>query len=171
MPDNNPRIKAVRSGKQPYSLEVTWTNGRRTPVDMTGVVSRSEHFGALRDAEAFAAVRVVTHGWGIGWDCGLDYSAESLDRLAREQEPMTGDDFIAWQRNLELSNQEAADVLGVTLTTIKNYRRLKSHLPTMVTIACSSLAEDRTAFFAHFRPRRAGRPRRAAAGERHPPGR
>lgn len=164
MPDNDPRIKAVRPGKQPYSLEVTWTNGRKTPIDMTGVVSRSERFEALGDTDAFNDVKVITHGWGIGWGCGLDYAAQSLDRLAREQEPMTGEDFAKWQSVLALSNQETADVLGVTLSTVKNYRRKKGALPAVVTIACSALAEDKMAFFAHFRPRHAGRPRAKVAG-------
>lgn len=163
MPQNNPRIRAVRPGKEPYTLDVTWTDKRKTAIDMTGVVSRSERFKALRDLDAFNDVEVITHGWGIGWNCGLDYAAQSLNRLAREQEPMTGNDFAQWQNMLALSNQETADVLGVTLSTVKNYRRKKGSLPAVVTIACSALIEDKTAFFAHFRPRHAGRPRAKAA--------
>ena len=74
---------------------------------------------------------------------------------------MIGKDFAAWQRSLALSNREAADVLGVALGTIKNYRREKGMLPAVVRIACTALAFDRTAFFAHYRPRHAGRPRGA----------
>ena len=164
MTKNISRVKAVRPGEAPYTLIVTWTDKRRTTIDMTGVVARSERFTALREPDAFNDVEVITHGWGIGWGCGLDYAAQSLDRLAREQEPMTGDDFARWQNGLALSNQETADVLGVTLSTVKNYRRKKGALPAVVTIACSALAEDRTASFAHFRPRHAGRPRVKAAG-------
>lgn len=158
-----PRVKTVRPGAKPYTLMVTWADGRRTVVDMTGVVSRSPRFESLRDPEAFAAVRPITHGWGIGWASGLDYSARSLDRLAREQQPMTGRDFARWQRTLALSNREAADVLGLSLGTVKNYRRHKGVLPAVVRIACTALADDRTAFFAHYRPRYTGRPRRQPA--------
>ncbi len=164
MTKNISRVKAVRPGKEPYTLIVTWTDKRKTTIDMTGAVSRSERFEALKDPDVFNDVKVITHGWGIGWGCGLDYAAQSLDRLAREQEPMTGEDFAAWQRLLGLSNQETSDVLGVTLSTVKNYRRKKGALPAVVKIACSSLAEDKTAFFAHFRPRHAGRPRAKVAG-------
>ena len=153
------RNKSVRPGKRLHTLDVTWANRRKATIDLTGVISRSKRFKALKDAEAFKDVRVITHGWGIGWGCGLDYAAQSLDRLAREQEPMTGGDFARWQSALALSNQETADVLGVTLSTVKNYRRKKGALPAVVTIACSALAEDKMAFYAHFRPRRAGRPR------------
>ena len=156
-----PRVKAVRAGGKPYTLTVTWADGRRTLIDMTGVVSRSPRFQALSDPKAFAAVRPITHGWGIGWESGPDYAARSLDRLAREQQPMTGKDFAAWQRGLALSNREAADVLGLALGTVKNYRRHKGVLPAVVRIACTALADDRTAFFAHYRPRHAGRPRGA----------
>ena len=159
-----PRVKAVRPGAKPYTLTVTWADGRRTAVDMTGVVARSKHFQALRDPKAFAAVRPITHGWGIGWAADLDYSARSLDRLAREQRPMTGKDFAAWQRTLALSNRETADVLGLSLGTVKNYRRCKGVLPAVVRIACTALADDKTALFAHYRPRRAGRPRHEPAG-------
>ena len=158
-----PRVKAVKASGEPYTLMVTWADGRRTLIDMTGVVARSKHFQALREPKAFASVRPITHGWGIGWASGPDYSARSLDRLAREQQPMTGRDFAAWQRVLGLSNREAADVLGLALGTVKNYRRHKGTLPAVVRIACTALADDRTAFFAHYRPRRAGRPRRQPA--------
>ena len=164
MAKNNPRITAVRPGPDPYTLIITWTGGRKTAVDMTGVVARSGRFRELLDPATFADVDVVTHGWGIGWGCGLDYSAQSLARLAREQKPMTGKDFARWMRNMNLSNQEASDVLGVSLTTVKNHKRAKGPLPAVVAIACSALAEDKTAFFAHYRPRRAGRPRAKAAG-------
>ena len=164
MVQNNPRIKAIKPGPDPHTLIVTWTNGRKSAVDMTGVVARSENFRQLLDAPAFADVDVINYGWGIGWGCGLDYSADSLARLAREQVPMTGEDFTRWMRDLDLSNQEASDVLGVSLTTVKNHKRAKGPLPAVVAIACSALAEDKTAFFAHYRPRYAGRPRAKAAG-------
>ena len=164
MPRNNPRIKAVRPGSDPYTLVVTWAGGLKTAVDLTGVVARSERFQELLDADTFADVGVVTHGWGIGWGCGADYSADSIARLARQQKPMTGEDFARWMRNLDLSNQEASDVLGVSLTTVKNHKRAKGPLPAVVAIACSALAEDKTAFFAHYRPRYVGRPRAKAAG-------
>lgn len=158
-----PRVKAVKAGREPFTLVVAWADGRHTAIDMTGVVARSKRFAALRDPHAFAAVRPITHGWGIGWPSGLDYAARSLDRLAREQQPMTGKDFAAWQRTLALSNRETADVLGLSLGTVKNYRRHKGVLPAVVRIACTALADDRTALFAHYRPRRVGRPRRDLA--------
>lgn len=158
------RVKTVRPGEEPHTLVVTWANRRKSIIDMTGVVWRSERFEALRDLDAFNDVSVITHGWGIGWGSGLDYAAQSLDRLAREQEPMTGEDFAQWQKALALSIQETSDVLGVTVSTIKNYRRKKGALPAVVAIACSALAEDKMSFFAHFRPRHAGRPKAKATG-------
>ena len=55
---------------------------------------------------------------------------------------MTGKDFTRWMRDLRLSNQEASNVLGVSLTTVKNHKRAKGPLPAVVAIACSALGHD-----------------------------
>ena len=53
---------------------------------------------------------------------------------------------------------KAADLLGVTARTI-NDDRAGGTIPRAMQIACRALAEDKTVFQAHYRPRRPGRPR------------
>ena len=72
-------------------------------------------------------------------------------------------DFARWMR--DLSNQEASDVLGVSLTTVNNHKRKKGSIPSVVAIACSALAEDKTALYTHYRPRRTDVPARRPAAD------
>ncbi len=158
----DPRIRSIRPDEKPYTVVVRWTNNRLDTVDLTGLVFRSRHFTPLRDPAEFRKVRAITYGWAIGWPNGLDYAAHTLHRLAREQRDMTAEDFAQWQKAEKLSIQEAADVLGVTATTIKNYRRGRA-IPKAVQIACRSIAEDKAILDALYRPRRIGRPRKEIA--------
>jgi hypothetical protein len=153
-----PRIANV-TAIAPYALKVTWKGGGTDVIDMTGIVYDFEPFAPLRDPQAFAEVRKLDWGEGIEWpDLGLDFSADSLAAMAEEQSDFSTTDFTAWQEGLGLSNQEAADVLGVTVATIKNYRKGK-HIPKATAIACRALQTNRVVFGAHYQPRKPGRPR------------
>jgi hypothetical protein len=165
----SPRLKDVRPARAPFTLNVTWTDGRRAKIDMTGVIHRAAAFAPLRSAAAFRDVEMVAFATGIGWPRtagDLDYSAGSLERLAREQAAMDGREFRTWQDGLDLSNQETADLLELSLSTVKNYRRKGARIPSPVRIACRAMAEDPVILQAHFRPRVAGRPKGPAAMKR-----
>lgn len=140
-------------------LHIRWRDGHGDAVDMTGVIADFRPFAPLADHATFAKVTVAGHGSGIAWECGLDYSADSLARLAEDQRDWSGEDVVRWQKRMRLSNQEAADMLGIGLTTFKGYRSLR-HLPAQVKIACRAMELDRALFQARFRPRRTGRPRK-----------
>jgi hypothetical protein len=159
-----PRIRDVRPGRNPYTLRVFWRGGGMNTIDMTGVVNRIRAFEPLQDTTVFRDVKVIDHGWAIGWGDGLelDYPADALERLAEEQTEMTCEDFNSWQDSLALSIRETADLLGLSERTIKNYRACTHHIPVAVQIACRVMARDRTTLMAHYRPRKAGRPRKIA---------
>ena len=152
-----PRIESVTAMEPPHGLRIVWQDGRTTDVDMSGAVNRIGAFAPLRDAAMFRRLAVVDHGHGIEWPGGLDFSATSLDFLAREQAPFTAGDFAAWQETLRLSNREAADLLDASVSTVKNYR--SGHpIPKPVTMACRATLRDPALAMAHLRPRFAGRP-------------
>jgi hypothetical protein len=155
-----PWIKSVKPLPGPYRLRVAFRDGRRADVDLTGVVHRLKAFAPLRDPKAFRRVRVVDYGGGIGWDGELDYGADSLAALADAQAPFAAKHFRAWQSKAGLSNRETADVLGVSLATIKNYRDEGASIPAAVALACRALEHNPALLSARFRPRRAGRPRK-----------
>jgi hypothetical protein len=156
--NQDPRIRNIKV-IPPHGLEIRWKDKSSDRVDMTGVLWQHPVFAPLRDAARFARVEIINWGHGIEWpEDGLDYAAQNLQRLARLQTEMTEGDFSAWQARLKLSNQEAADVLGVTLSTIKNYRNGRS-LPRPTQLGCKVIEDDRILLDAFYRPRKTGRPR------------
>ncbi len=161
MPDILHRIRRVSPGKEPTTLVIDWDDDTRTTVDLAGVIASFKPFAPLADAELFRQARVIVHGAGIGWPNGLDYSADSLWLVGEEQRAMTTEEFRTWQDGLKLSNQEAVDLLGFSLRTIKNYRA-GATIPKAVAVTCRSMLRDPTVFRAHFRPRHRGRPRKSA---------
>ena len=56
----------------------------------------------------YAAVRLITYSWSIGWASGPDYSARSLDRLARELVT------LAWLPDDRIDTSEAPEVRDST---------------------------------------------------------
>ena len=70
---------------------------------------------------------------------------------------MSGDDFAAWMRRHELSENAAADVLGIARRTVQGYKAA-SAVPPLVAVACAPSTPDPALLLALYRPRRAGRP-------------
>lgn len=156
-----PRIKKVKPLPN-FRLAITWKDGGADTVDMEGVISDFEPFHPLQDPDIFSKTEVVAYGRGIAWPNGLDFSADSLFFLVRQQRrEFTGEDFKAWQKTLGLSNSETADLLDVDVSTVKNYRTRKRALPRIVRFACSGLSADRPMMRAHYHPRHPGRPQTA----------
>jgi DNA-binding XRE family transcriptional regulator len=128
-------------------------------LDLTGLFARSRHFAPLlEDKAAFAKARIVEDGLGVAWPIKtkwgtLDVSASTLRRIAEEQLPMTGADFSAWRERLGLSLSEAAKLLGVSRRTVMSYLK-KNELPSVVAIACRTLARDKHVLAAHYVPAR-----------------
>jgi hypothetical protein len=157
-----PKVAAVASGPAPSTLRVTWRGGRTDLVDLSGMIARVPGLAPLGDPDLFARARPVARGVGVGWPGDIDIAGVTLEFLAAEQRAFAADDFAAWQEQHGLSNRNAADLLGVTLSTIKNYRS-GATIPASIKIACRALGRDPLALRAHFRPRVTGRPRTAKA--------
>lgn len=142
------------------ALRVRFAGDRRErALDLTGLIARSAHFTPLMDdADAFAEVAIIEDGLGVAWPIQtkwgrLDLSAQTLRRIAEEQQPMTGTDFAEWRMSLGLSLTEAAKVLGVGRRTVMGYLK-KDELPAVVAIACRALARDKHLLAAHYLPAR-----------------
>lgn len=162
-----PRIKSVTaSKKQPLSLDVTWHDGTRSRIDMTGLVHTSRHFKVFaQDAASFRRVKPVGYGTGIGWDNGLDYSAATLRTLAEQQQALTGKQLTAFEREHGLNTAETAALLHVAERTVRSYRAAAS-VPETIAMALRAFDSDPTIYAAHYRPvsrRERGRPRKVAA--------
>ena len=135
-------------------------DGASDNIDLTGLVHGHESFASLKDQALFATASVIDYGSGIEWADGTDYSSDSLSFLAERQREMTGEDLRSWQSAMGLSINETADIFGVAVSTVKEYRK-SDHIPIAWQIACHAMKEDREAFYARYRPRTTGRPRKA----------
>lgn len=81
----------------------------------------------------------------------MDYSAQSLRRLADEQRPMPGEELREFEAENNLTAAETAAVLGVAVRTVKAYRRAK-RLPIPVAIAVRAMRAEPALLAAHYRP-------------------
>lgn len=154
-----PRIKKLHVVRA-HRLAITWKDGGTDTVDLSGVIIDFEPFHLA----AFADVAVVGHGSAVEWGNGLDMGADNLAVIAEEQRQFTGEDFRRWMEKIGLSLAEVADMLEISRSTVKNYRRREQKpLPTVVAIACRAVDADEVRRRAHLQRRRTGCPRNAAA--------
>ena len=112
MNDQVTRVTRVRPAGGRVLL-VRFAGDRRDhKLDMTGLIARSAHFAPLMDdTGSFAKVAIVEDGLGVAWPIQtkwgrLDVSAATLQRIAEEQEPMSGADFAEWR------GQKVVDLLA-----------------------------------------------------------
>jgi len=160
MSETLPRLKSVKAlpGRK---LKLVWHDGGARLCDLTGLIARSKAMAPLDDATVFAKAKMIDWGAGVGWPNGIDLSAQTLRCISGEQLKFDAKSFRAWQVSLGLSNQEAADALGLTVGTIKNYRKGYA-IPPAVAVACRAMMNDPHVIAAHYRPRKPGRPLVAA---------
>jgi hypothetical protein len=128
-------------------------------ADLGGLIARYSALVPLNDPALFRKGKVIDWGAAIGWPGGLDIGVRTLVRLSEEQAAFSNEDFRAWQSAARLSNGEAANVLGVSLATVKNYRSYAT-IPAAISIACRAMQNDPAVLAAHFSPRQ---PRSKAA--------
>jgi DNA-binding XRE family transcriptional regulator len=159
MSDDIARVTKVRPAGERI-LHIRFAGDRREhKLDLTGLMARSVRFAPLMDDPAsFAKATIIEDGLGVArpiqtkWG-RLDISASTLQRIAEEQEPMTGADFAEWRTKLGLSLTEAARLLGVGRRTIIGYLK-RDELPSVAAIACRALARDKHLLAAHHVPGR-----------------
>src|SRR5258706_6304740 len=147
------KLKSVRpvSGV-PYGLKIAWDDGREAAVDMSGVVYRYKVFAPLRGSpERFRRVKIVDRGYGIAWNNELDYSAQSLRRLADEQRPMSGQELRAFELENGLTAADTASVFDVGVRTVKVYRHAQK-LPVPMAMAIRAMRAEPGLLAAHYRP-------------------
>lgn len=66
-----------------HRVRARFADGATVDVDLTDLIAGSPRLGPPRNADLFAAGRLVDRGAGIEWPGGIDYSAGALRRLGR----------------------------------------------------------------------------------------
>jgi len=161
--DKLPRIERV-AVRGPTTLRIKWRRGTANDVDLAGwIATGGEILARLGRQSVFDKARVADYGAAIAWDDGdLRIDASHLEQLALEQRPFGAKEAAEWQRAMQLSNHEAAALLGLAVSTWNAYKA-QGNIPNAVAMACRAARRDPIMMHAHFRPRRpAGRPRKIA---------
>jgi len=156
-----PKITHV-TVKEPFSLHIKWDKQKgENTINLSGwIATGGEILAPLKDPNIFNQAHIASYGRSIAWDDDdLAIDALHLWMLAEEQRPFGNNELRAWQARAELSNSEAADLVGVSLSTWNSYR-VDAKIPSAVAIVLRSSERDPLLLQAHLRPRTAGRPRK-----------
>jgi hypothetical protein len=160
MTPETPRIDKV-SVTGPGTLRVKW-KGKGTPVDvnLTGwIATGGEILAPLNKKNNFGKATVGNYGTAVLWDDGdLAIDATHLMLIGNEQKKFSKDDARSWQLATGLSNNEVADLLGISLSTWNAYKAGASAIPLTIAMTCRAILRDPLIMQAHLRPRKAGRP-------------
>lgn len=158
-----PRIATV-GAVAPAVIKVKWKDRSSDRIDLSGwIATGGEILAPLHAAQLFNSPRVSEYGSSIAWGDGDDLRIDAvhLEQLAAEQRPFGGREAAAWQKAMGLSNSEAADLLGISPSTWNAYKA-GAAVPGAIAMLCRAARRDPILMQAHYRPRRAGRPRKSA---------
>jgi hypothetical protein len=155
-----PRIKAI-TVEVPTSLLIRWEGKSKVDeVNLVGwIATGGDTLSPLKDAATFRQAHVSAYGRAVSWDEDGDLAIDAfhLKMLADEQRPFSNNDVRVWQVLVNISNNEAADFVGVSLSTWNSYK-LDAKIPQSVAITLRCALRDPLLMQAHLRPRIAGRP-------------
>lgn len=160
--DQDVRIDKVET-PGPSRLRVVWRGKRAADVvELAGwIATGGDILAPLRNPGAFAKAAIADHGAAVAWDDDGDLAIDAfhLKKLADEQRPFDSKDLNAWQARLNLSNKEAAELVGVGLSTWNDYKA-GAKVPGPMGMLLRAIERDPLLLQAHYRPRIAGRPRK-----------
>lgn len=130
-------LAAVRAAG-PARLEVAWADGTTMFVDLAAVLEASLPLAPLRDPAVFAQARLGAEGFDVQWPGGIELAGDQLWRWGREQagELMSAALFRAWRGRHNLSQNQAARTLGLSLRMIKYYESGEKPIPKTIRLAC-----------------------------------
>ncbi len=130
---------AVLGDKQ---LEVVWDDGRVARVDFSAAIAANKALAPLRKKAEFARVALSGDGWSLEWPCAIDFGAEQVRRWADEQagEIMRVADFRAWMDEHGLTQERAAEALGLSRRMIAYYLSGEKVIPKTVMLATEGWA-------------------------------
>ena len=119
-----PRISEIRALPD-FRLAIVWAEGSRTGradfVDLAPVINTYKLYRPLRNnEELFQTARLVDDGNVVEWGDGtIDMPAELIEDIANEA--MTPQDFASFLRRNDLTQEDAAALLGYSRRQIENF--------------------------------------------------
>jgi hypothetical protein len=119
-------------------IVVDWDDGHRAAIDLAPIIAERPILSALGDPEIFHSVRLPEAGWSIEWPkAGIDLGAAQLRRWADEQagDAMPASAFRAWMDRHGMTQDRAAEALGLSRRTIAYYLSGEQVIPKTVLLA------------------------------------
>ncbi|MCJ2077100.1 hypothetical protein MKK68_15815 [Methylobacterium sp. E-016] len=114
---------------------------------------------ATQAPSAFAAAQVSADGAGLVWG-EVRIDAAQLWYIAAEQRAFSQAELTAWQAKTGLSNQEAAEFLGISLSAWNTYKAGTNPVPAPVAMVCRAALRDPILYQARYKTKTRGRPRK-----------
>ncbi|PZO55701.1 MAG: hypothetical protein DCF16_02180 [Alphaproteobacteria bacterium] len=130
---------AVLDGER---LEIGWDDGHVAPVDLADVIAARKALAPLKKKGEFARVAISADGWSLEWPSGVDFGAQQLRRWADEQagEIMRVEDFRTWMDKHGLTQEAAAQALGLSRRMVAYYLSGEKVIPKTVMLATEGWA-------------------------------
>lgn len=123
-------------------LEIGWDDGRVALVDLSEIIDAHKALAPLRKNSEFARVALSGDGWSLEWPSGVDFGASQVRRWADEQagEIMAPAAFRAWMDEHRLTQEAAAQALGLSRRMIGYYLSGEKVIPKTVLLATEGWA-------------------------------
>lgn len=123
-------------------LEIAWDDEHAVVLDLSEVIEAHKALAPLRKKSEFARVAVSDDGWSLEWPSGLDFGAQQLRRWADEQagEVMRVSAFRAWMDEHSLTQEAAAQALGLSRRMVAYYLSGEKPIPKTVMLATEGWA-------------------------------
>ncbi len=148
-----PRILSVKAGEKPQTLSIQWDlKDAETLVDVSDFLKTFKIFAPLRESQSlFQSVRTGELGTDVAWSDELDISAETLWRLAQEQNgfTMTAEAFKKWRTKHAYTLDDAALALGISRRMVAYYDHGDRPIPRVVALATLAFDTAENPIFRH----------------------
>jgi hypothetical protein len=148
-----PRIAAV-SAVSDTALHVSWKGGGEDVIELAGWIARgSPILEPLKEPALFRKPGLTDYDAVVFWgdengDLGID--AYHLSLLAEEQRAFEAVDLAAWQVEMAVSDEEAADLLRTSFGQFKAWKAGTAVVPSQVAMLCRAMARDPLLVQAHY---------------------
>ncbi|MBS3958276.1 MAG: DUF2442 domain-containing protein [Xanthomonadaceae bacterium] len=130
-----------------HRLALRFADGFEATVSIADLL-RIKALASLRDPAVFAKAKLSRepHGCAIEWPGGADLAADNLRNLAVEQSGGIGHErIIEWMYQHGLTQQAAADAIGVSRRMLNYYLSAAKPIPKTVWLACLGWAAQQAA--------------------------
>jgi hypothetical protein len=119
-------------------LHLTFEDGWKTDVDLSGWIENTRALKPLQDAALFAQAKRGEWGTSVVWvDDAIDMGADNLRHLATEQAGGIGHErLIHWLHDNQLTQEQGAQAIGVSRRMLCYYLHGAKPIPKTVWLAC-----------------------------------